>query len=138
MLDDGKKFEYRKRIGHGLAIAREELNLTQIEVGKTGIVRSNRLSQIELGKVSITTEEFLALSDLYQTTPDVVLGVGTGKSTNVYQYKINQNKNTAAADRLHEIFKLLRKTNKKARPRNKQIAACGFLACAVPVVPLGT
>ena len=57
MLEDNKKLEYRKRIGQGLAVAREELNLTQIEVGKTGIVRSNRLSQIELGKVSITTEE---------------------------------------------------------------------------------
>ena len=107
MLEDNKKLEYRKKIGQGLAIAREELDLTQIEVGKTGIVRSNRLSQIELGKVSITTEEFLALCDLYKTTPDIVLGVGTGKSTNVYHYKINQQLSDMSNSELEMMCHLL-------------------------------
>lgn len=106
---------YRQNIGHGLAVARTEKGLSQKEVGEAGIVRSNRLSQIELGKVPIPTEEFLALSDFYETTPDRMLGVGSGKSATTYSYKINQELGEMSAKELEMIYNLLHEYNKKKK-----------------------
>lgn len=115
MLDDNKKLEYRKRIGQGLAVAREDRNLTQIEVGKSGIIRSNRLSQIELGKVSITAEEFVALCEYYKTTPDMVLGIGSEQPTNLYQYKVNQLLADMSSSDAEMVFRLLDEYKKRKK-----------------------
>ena len=115
-MDGELKEQYKKRIGQGLAVAREEANLTQIEVGKTGIVRSNRLSQIELGKAPISTEEFLALCELYKTTPDIVLGIGPGKTAHITQLKIDNLLKDLSSNELEMVFYLLQEyKNKKKR-----------------------
>ena len=118
-MDKNKANEIRIKIGNGLIVARESCNMTQIAVGKTGIVRSNRLSQIELGKVSIQTEEFLALCELYNTTPDKVLDLGDKVTEKILQYKINKELDNMTEDELEILLHLLKEYMKKRGLNNQ-------------------
>lgn len=73
MLEENKKNEIRKKISRGLAVARIQNEETQKDVAKSGIIRSNRLSQVEQAKTGLTAEEFVALCEYYETTPNDVL-----------------------------------------------------------------
>ena len=102
-------------IGERLRWAREQAGLSQSQVAKMMNVHRPTVSNIEAGDRSVRAEEVCVFAELYEVSPDWILGVEKDENENEVIQLIARELRKLGDDDLNSILQSVRTLQKRAK-----------------------